>query len=327
MTDVSPTPQPKPLPSGLSLRDQFTMLVHPEWNLTQYVPFEDAGTFAFQPAATEVSSVNAWWLADAAWASYIHDPTALQKAYEPTGMDDVRLFEVEGTDFTVAHTAAFAIVAFRGTQPDQWRDIFTDIIWKARSWDAGHVHHGFADAFERGWKGGLRTALEALPGDCRIWVTGHSLGAAMATLAGWRIDAHLGQGRVAGVCTFGSPLVGNGEFADRFAARFPGLRSRRYVNHVDLVTRVPPEEFAFPHGRFTHVETLRWFDAHGHLDAAVREQRRFFRRTFGSGAVMLDMLRLGAHIDIHLPQSMRDHTPVHYPTLVWNDLVANYATA
>lgn len=327
MADVSAKPQPKPLPTGLSLRDQYTMLVHPEWNLTHYVPFEDAGTFAFEPAATDVSRVNAWWLSDAAWASYIHDPTALKQVYGPTGIADVDLFEVHGTDFTVAHTPEFAIVAFRGTQPDQWRDIFADVHWKVRAWDTGFVHGGFADAFERGWLGGLRDALTALPSGCRIWVTGHSLGAAMATLAAWRIDTHFGQGRVAGVCTFGSPLVGNDDFAAQFPARFPGLRSRRYVNHVDLVTRVPPEEFAFPHGRFTHVETLRQFDAAGHLDAAARTQRRFFWSVFGNGAVMLDMLRLGAHVDLHLPQALRDHTPVHYPTLVWNDFVANYATA
>lgn len=37
------------------------------------------------------------------------------------------------------------------------------------------------------------------------------------------------------------------------------------MNDFDIVTRVPPEEFAFPL-RFTHVDALRWIDRHGAVD-------------------------------------------------------------
>jgi hypothetical protein len=59
---------------------------------------------------------------------------------------DAELLGVGGTDFTIASNGAFAIVAFRGTQPGKWNDIFADVRWISERWDAGHVHRGFPDA-------------------------------------------------------------------------------------------------------------------------------------------------------------------------------------
>jgi hypothetical protein len=67
-------------------------------------------------------------------------------------------------------------------------------------------------------------------------VTGHSLGAALATLAA--VDT-----TPARLVTFGSPRVGD----EAFRALFAGLEVRRFVDCCDVVSRVPPERFDAAH--------------------------------------------------------------------------------
>jgi hypothetical protein len=86
-----------------------------------------------------------------------------------------------------------------------------------------------------------------------LYVTGHSLGAAMACLFTAMLDADPAYADVAGVlratCTFGQPMVGSPTFAARLAAsrmcrRDPAsgapLRFARYVYRKDPVPHLPP---------------------------------------------------------------------------------------
>ena len=121
-----------------------------------------------------------------------------------------------------------ALIAFRGTQPDSIGDLFADANFLSADWPGpGKVHRGFWKSLVEvlaGLEGWLAVAAPA-----RLAVTGHSLGAAHATLfAALHPQAEL--------VSFGSPLVGD----DDFAASFAGRRVRRFVDCLDLVTRVPP---------------------------------------------------------------------------------------
>jgi hypothetical protein len=172
------------------------------------------------------------------------------------------------------------------------------------------------EAFEGVWPA-LDARLSQLKPGCRIWFTGHSLGAALATLAALRVRS------TQGVCTFGSPLVGDQVFAGSFNARF-AFRSLRYVNDHDLVTRVPPEEFGFP-GRYMHVDALRWIDPAGTIGGAgPAVMPRFFTDVIGHASFMLHLMR---NIEVlgfpSLPDGLRDHTPLHYAIHAWNDFAAN----
>jgi Lipase (class 3) len=123
-----------------------------------------------------------------------------------------------------------AVVAFRGTDASDPTDLADDAEFLQVKWPAGGVvHRGFAEALEQ-VRPGIEAALKPLSG--RVLFTGHSLGAAMATLLASIRRPDL-------LCTIGSPRVGDAEFV----ATLQGVNSRRFVNCCDVVARIPPESF------------------------------------------------------------------------------------
>jgi C1A family cysteine protease/GH25 family lysozyme M1 (1,4-beta-N-acetylmuramidase) len=77
-----------------------------------------------------------------------------------------------------------------------------------------------------------------------VEITGHSLGAALATLYAME-NAHTGQIASPMLCTFASPLVGDATFASAFNVL--NLTSWRVDNAPDLVTMLPPPQLGFVH--------------------------------------------------------------------------------
>ncbi|KAK8855484.1 triacylglycerol lipase precursor [Apiospora arundinis] len=99
------------------------------------------------------------------------------------------------------------------------------------------LHAGFAGAYKE-VAGPINTALAAAAKanpDYKIVFTGHSLGAAIATVAAAYQRA---AGHAVDLYTYGSPRVGNRAFVD-FVTKQPGLEYR--VTHLaDPVPRLPP---------------------------------------------------------------------------------------
>jgi triacylglycerol lipase len=124
-----------------------------------------------------------------------------------------------------------------------------------------------------------------------VWFGGHSLGAALATLAAARFPT------TAGVSTIASPRVGDRLFAALFDARFGG-RSLRYENDTDIVTLIPPP-------RLDHFVGDVFGDV-GHLREVVQ-------------ALHTGVMR-------RAPDFLLDHMPRGYTVDVWNDLEANGPT-
>jgi triacylglycerol lipase len=310
-------PTRKELPKNPSLELQRDLLFRPESNPTNYVAFEDAATHRFVPYATTWSRINAWWLADSAWLAYNHDANAVCGVFQSRAhMESCELFAAGGTECYLASCASFAIVTFRGTQPDAWQDVFSDVLLKAVPWDVGHVHQGFGKALEPIWKP-LQAALNQLT-DRPVWFTGHSLGGALASLAAFRRREWPG-----GVYTFGSPRVGNGIFAGNYDTLFVE-RSVRYVNDHDVVTHVPSEIVAFPNGRYTHVSHLRWINKDGQVGTTEPTVKHFIQDVFGTSEVFLDIVNLSQqNIQITLPDALLDHTPLYYALHTWNDFAVN----
>ncbi|MBA0553511.1 hypothetical protein Golob_012689, partial [Gossypium lobatum] len=80
--------------------------------------------------------------------------------------------------------------------------------------------------------------LEAYGGEpLSLTITGHSLGAALATLAAYDINSNFGNAPPVTVISFGGPRVGNQSFRCQLEKR--GTKILRIVNSDDLITKVP----------------------------------------------------------------------------------------
>jgi Lipase (class 3) len=144
-------------------------------------------------------------------------------------------------------TNQLAVLSFRGTDKDDPSDLSDDFNALPQPWPGGgNVHSGFAKALLELWQG-VDAALQKIAG-YKLLFTGHSLGAAMATLA-----ANLRTPN--SLYTFGSPRVGNKAFVDLLA----GVDNHRYVDCCDLVARLPPEEILFQ-PCYQHLGNLYYID-------------------------------------------------------------------
>jgi len=83
---------------------------------------------------------------------------------------------------------------------------------------------------------GLDDVVNLCP-DCRLWVTGHSLGGALAALAAFVLTERANLTSMPLVYTFGQPRVGNAAFADLAAQQLRGMF--RLVNAADVVAHIP----------------------------------------------------------------------------------------
>jgi triacylglycerol lipase len=206
----------------------------------------------FEITTRDYSRPNAYWLGNAARLSY-HDPATIQAAVAAWGLDEFLFFDKLETQAFIAGNDRLLIVAFRGTTAllDWIFDARIDLI----GGPAGRVHEGFNVALSFVWLDIWNYIKEQLRGRA-LWVTGHSLGAALATLAVAKLRLERDEA-VSGLYTFGQPRAGDLEFARVFDLDF-GQQAFRYVNDQDIVSRVPLRLM-----QYSHVGTFKWFDEHG----------------------------------------------------------------
>jgi triacylglycerol lipase len=171
------------------------------------------------------------------------------------------------------------------------------------------VHSGFLEALNEIWPA-LEAELQRLPGR-KVWFCGHSLGGALATLAADRFA------ETRGVCTFGCPLVGDAAFAEGYIARLDG-RSLRYVNHRDIVTRVPPSLF-----RYTHVDAGRFIARDGGISVDVPSLLDLAARAAAVPRVLRDVSGLWRRRLSSAPSFLLNHMPKAYAIWTWNDYDAH----
>ena len=264
----------------------------------------------FDAAATVFSPVNAWWLAEAALLSYWDSGVVRSRLNAQAGLQS-ECFDRRGTQGFVAWNDQAAIVAFRGTQPNQQADVWSDCNFVPFRWEkGGNVHEGFAAALDAVWES-VAARLRSLQ-DRTIWFTGHSLGAAVATLAADRF------GTPDGVYTLGSPRVGDRDFVAEFNARHSG-RSFRYVNDHDVVTHVPPSRWGFG-----HVDSEQHFAGDGQLATVSVRGADVLAAAAEHLSERIDLIVSGASV---IPPGVIDHTPRRYSTFVWNAFVDAFVRA
>lgn len=196
---------------------------------------------------------NATYLARACDFAYYNEAEGKPRFAEELGLD-ARLVSVDNTQAYVATNDAVIVVAFRGSESPSSLDGFKDwLLTNASNFlvlpegelgvdfvSAGvgaRFHKGFISALNVIWTPLFNAVDEAYSQKERpIWVTGHSLGGAIALLAAWRFTRHYLP--VHGVITFGAPMIGNEAAAEAFARDFPD-KVYRYVDALDMVPMLP----------------------------------------------------------------------------------------
>ena len=245
-------------------------------------------------------------------AQLAYESPASAKAHASAwGFDRFEFLERGDTQSFVMGNSTAIIIAFRGTEPGNLRDWSVDVDARMKEGPFGRVHEGFQNGLDRVWDTMSRVVSRFQDAAQSIWLTGHSLGAALATLAATRLCAMPADRRVYGLCTFGSPRVGNRAFEVEFN-RAMRARALRFVNNNDLVTRVPPRVAGF-----SHVGALLYFDAAGVVRTDPGLWIRFLEGVKGGAD---DLGKLG-------PDAIRDHSmgKGYLPLLVKNQQVNPFA--
>lgn len=147
-------------------------------------------------------------------------------------------FDVKGSQAYLLKNEHDLVVVCRGTQPTEFADIKADLnaIMMPSSTGIGHVHKGFKTSVDNIWPE-LEEQLKSYGKTRTIWCTGHSLGAAMATLLSYRLQRTEDCPNPKALFTYGSPKVGNHKYVKGIESI--GLLHYRFVNNADIVARVP----------------------------------------------------------------------------------------
>jgi triacylglycerol lipase len=288
----------------------------------KYFQFWNDKPFAKKP---DFDLVNAWRLCEFALIAYadrafIEDQTKELKAagyvIDTDGSTETEYVFVSGPDDLV--------VAFRGTEIDNFwgsvHDWLTDFKVHLRGDEHGNrIHTGFTAALDRVWKG-LNDRIQDVVRrnrKIRIWITGHSLGAALANVAAYRATVN-GFFDVHAVYTFGSPRVGDDGFKRYFVTSSLDDRTFRFRNNSDIVTRVPP----FPD--YVHVGKSQFIDNSGHLhvntEAAAENGTMAVATAITEVIGLVPCLLPGADQTRPVPGAIGDHGPTFYAMHLFNSL-------
>jgi hypothetical protein len=167
---------------------------------------------------------------------------------------DAHLISVGNTQCYVATNPKHIVVAFRGTESPTTIDGLKDWLLNdavnlliqptgrlAPEFVAAGVgarwHMGFITAINAVWDEVFARVNDEVEKDDRnVWVTGHSLGGALALLGGWLFNR---KGvSVHQIYTYGAPMVGNDTVARAYDTEFAN-KVFRYVNTEDPIPKLP----------------------------------------------------------------------------------------
>lgn len=276
-----------------------------------YVYFESP---AFQPSSGFHFN-NASWAADASMFAYAR--YGEQRSNEAEFKDILRgagfdIAENIGNCFVDNASTArgffagndkFAILAFRGTEKGNLHDAAADLELSPDIRDLFHglfIHAGFQRYFDS-VSANVANLIREYRKDHRtqeICITGHSLGAALATLA-----FHQLGDPISSLYTFGCPSVGNHVFCRDLMRGGGSLGIYRFVDYEDVVTHIPTGP--------VYVDpacAVLWIDS-DHQVVQNPEKLPDDPRDF------LDLARgffTGSIADPVLPEPLADHSPVRY---------------
>jgi triacylglycerol lipase len=196
-------------------------------------------TLSFDHDSIKYSPNNALALAYCAKWAYLDAPMAKAEVSKQLQTSKFQFVDIKssGTQAFVAGDSHKIIVSFRGTEPSKLQDILSDIKLVQVYHALGNVHGGFIRSLDSAWREIITIIRQFQDNNQTIWFTGHSLGAALATLGVAKMLESAYP--VSGLYNFGQPRVGDKKFADTMNKEM-AKRYFRFVNNNDVVPRVPP---------------------------------------------------------------------------------------
>uniref|UniRef100_A0AC34F2J2 Fungal lipase-like domain-containing protein n=1 Tax=Panagrolaimus sp. ES5 TaxID=591445 RepID=A0AC34F2J2_9BILA len=160
----------------------------------------------------------------------------------------------------LSHSDQAIIVSFRGTKgfiklvTESVEAVFTK---KVTFLTGGQVSDYFFEGFHNVWSNGMKDDISTLKNrypSYDIWVVGHSLGGAMASLAAATIvKSGVKPASNVYLYTFGQPRTGDKAFAHAHDAL--GMTQYRITHHRDIVAHFPPKNFE----GYYHHEAEVWY--------------------------------------------------------------------
>ncbi|GAB5407343.1 MAG: hypothetical protein Aurels2KO_55740 [Aureliella sp.] len=224
--DKVPVPGPTPIVHGLEpLRQHWDSEASPVW-----------------PAARIMGELSE--------LAYLPPIEAIRK-YEALGFENCVVLSHNSMIGYVVNQNDILVVVFRGTNPPELSDWFVNLNSVSTSTPNGPIHRGFKSAY-LSLKPQLIAAVRACDAK-HIWVTGHSLGGALALACVQDLEEGERM-HIDGIVTFGQPMVAKGDLAKHLDDALIG-RYVRFVNRTDVVPRVPLS--------FSPCGRLVWFTDNG----------------------------------------------------------------
>lgn len=209
---------------------------------------------------------NARFLAVAADLAYLPAAEGKAKFQQELGLT-AQLISHGNTQAYVAGNDDNLVLAFRGTESPTGIEGLKDWLLTnalnllvvpegrlgtdlAAAGVGARFHEGFVTAIESVWPDVLKLVeAEQQRLERPIWVTGHSLGGALALLAGWLLTRKMLS--VTQIVTFGAPMIGNQLAVDAINREF-GSKISRFVTPPDPVPRLPM--YSFVANEFVHCD-------------------------------------------------------------------------
>ena len=212
-----------------------------------------------------------------------------------TGFREVQGFSASSSQGCVIEHDEYLVVVFRGT--DEIADWLDNINVAPKKTPFGKVHRGFYLALHDIWAQMRRAIVrfqKPLDSNKPIFLTGHSLGGALATLGAAEMANN--DEPFYGVYTFGSPRCGKRRFEEKYKIAAQA-RTFRFVNNADLVTRMPARIM-----NYRHVGNLVYISNEGKLSMNLGFWYRFIDTVT---AVAADIGKKGL-------EGIEDHKMNHY---------------
>lgn len=177
----------------------------------------------------------------------------LKDVLHVAGFEYLSSYDVAGTQAFMARRldGSMRLIAFRGTEValTDLTDVKTDLKAQLVPGEGDEkVHQGFLEGFNR-VRDQILADLKKFGGESPLYITGHSLGGALAILC----TRYLGHDSHGACYTFGGPRVGNLMVAEKIKTPI-----YRVVNAADIVPRLPPAWILSVFIRF-----LKWFPIPG----------------------------------------------------------------